>query len=112
MSFRIFAVGANSPRQFNYERCNCADGDLCEAAAVMNAMRSAGPSARGVAEGVADYVAPSAESEGRSGIQGNLGVALRAHCGQGITLLGQCRDARHGWISVAVSGLASGASLG
>ncbi len=99
MAFRIHAPGV---MDFTYSRTNCADGDLFEAAAVMNAIRAAGPSRIGVAEGVADYVLPSAESEARSGIQANLGTATRAHCGDGVTLLASCNGVGQGaWITVS-----------
>jgi hypothetical protein len=103
MSFNIFASGTGTRGVFNYTRNNCADGDLFEAAAVMNAMRAAGPSRIGIAEGVADYVLPSAESQARTSIQAHLGTATRAHLGDGVTMLASCNQARQGWISVSAT---------
>jgi len=101
MSFNIFAAGT---RGFNYTRNNCADGDLFEAAAVMNALRAAGPSPVGVAEGVMDYTLPSAESQARTGIQAHLHTAFLAHLRQAVELLAMCPQASHGgWIAVSAS---------
>lgn len=99
MGFNIFAAGTSG---FNYSRDNCADGDLFEAAAVMNAMREAGPDTMGVVQGVQEYAAPSADDGFRTAIQSNLGLAMRAHLGDGVTLLASCgRASQGGWISVA-----------
>lgn len=98
MGFNIFASGIQS---YSYSRNNCADGDLFEAAAVMNALREAGPSWSGAAGGAQDYFQPSAEDQARSGIQAQLGTATRAHLGEGVTLLATSGQARQGgWIAV------------
>ncbi|MCU0961908.1 MAG: hypothetical protein MUF48_17575 [Pirellulaceae bacterium] len=98
MSFNIYASGTAG---FVYSRNHCADGDLFEAAEIINAMRNAGPSPMGVAEGVGDYVLPSAEGQARTGIQAQLGTATRAHAGDGVNLLAMCNQAAQGgWVSV------------
>ncbi|MEE4217187.1 MAG: hypothetical protein V2I48_06230 [Xanthomonadales bacterium] len=66
MSFSIFASGLPD---FNYERDNCADEDVFEATAVINAVRQLQPSAQGVAEAVYDYVSPSAAGTAREEAQ-------------------------------------------
>jgi hypothetical protein len=98
MSFNIFAAGTEG---FNYSRNNCADGGLFEAAAVMNALRAAGPTPVGVAEGVVDYYGPSVESEARSGIQAGLRMVFAQRLGQAVVMLAQCSGARQGWIAVS-----------
>ena len=56
MSFRIYVSGSNG---FRYERDNCPDDDVFEAAAVISALNASGPSAGGAVEGAADYLTPS-----------------------------------------------------
>jgi hypothetical protein len=97
MSFRIHAAG--NPR-FHYTRDNCVDGDIFEAAAIMSALRSAGPSPIGVASGVADYVVPSDASAMREGLGAIAHMTFLHTLRTAVDLLATCNDARDGWISV------------
>ena len=56
MGFNIFAAGVPD---FHYQRNNNPDDYIFEAAEVMNSLRASGPSATGVASGVAEYVTPN-----------------------------------------------------
>ncbi|MBK7707425.1 MAG: hypothetical protein IPN69_17980 [Acidobacteria bacterium] len=98
MSFNIFAAGS---RGFQYTRENYPDDDVFEAASILSALRSGGPTALGVAEGVADYVVPSEGSAILDGVQAVAQITfLHTLCGA-VDQLAMCSGANRGWISVA-----------
>ncbi len=95
MSFNVFAAGVPN---FNYERSNCPDEDIFEAATVASALRSFNPSAAGVASAAGEYVTPNS----------TLGAINALATLQFLRLMKMSVDflalrprARNGWISVA-----------
>lgn len=100
MSFRVFAAGSD---HFNFERDNNPDMDIFEAAAVASALRAVGsPTARGVAEGVADYEVPSDASAFREGVAAIAQMQFLHLLKNSVDFLAMCTGVGEGaWISVA-----------
>ena len=94
MSFRIYAAGT---RGFRYSRDGCPDEDIFQAAAVISAINSSGPSVGGVIDGIRDYQGGSdVLDQTRS-----LGRAAFAYLLQSaVDSLALCPGAAQGWISV------------
>lgn len=98
MSFNIFAAGV---RGYQFTRENFPDSGVFEAASVLSALRSGGPSARGVAEGVADYVIPSEGGAEMTGVEAVAQLTfLHTLCGA-VDQLAACSGSSNGWITVA-----------
>ena len=101
MVFSGFSIHASGVPEFLYSRQNCADGTEFEATAIMSALQASGPSAVGVASGVADYVLPSVASEVRSGAQQAGEVIWAQRMRDEIRRFTRHPEVAGGWISVS-----------
>ncbi len=96
MSFRTHAAGSSG---FRYERDNCPDEDVFEAAAVISALNASGPSVGGAVEGAADYVLPSVGVlDGVSSVASTEMIHLLRST---VSFLAMNRNTNRGWISVS-----------
>jgi hypothetical protein len=94
MSFRIFASGT---RGFRESRDNNPDEDIFQAAAVISAINSSGPTVGGVVDGVRDYQGGSdVLDQARSLARASFAYQLRS----AVDSLAMCQGAANGWISV------------
>lgn len=98
MSFRIYVSGSNG---FRYERDNCPDDDVFEAAAVISALNASGPSAGGAVEGAADYLTPSVGV--LDGVESIARRTMTDLLRTQVTLLAARRSNSNGWISVSAN---------
>lgn len=95
MSFRIHAAGSNG---FRYERDNCPDDDVFEAAAVISALSASGPSVGGAVEGAADYLQPSVGV--LDGVSSVATTTMTELLRSTVNFLAIGRNTSRGWISV------------
>ena len=94
MSFRMFASGT---RGFRYTRDDNPDEDIFQAAAVISAINSSGPTVGGVVDGVRDYQGGSdVLDQTRSLARASFAYQLR----NAVDSLAMCPGAANGWISV------------
>lgn len=96
MSFRIHAAGSNG---FRYERDNCPDEDMFDAAAVISALNASGPSAGGAVEGAADYFQPSVGL--LDGVSSVATTTMTDLLRSTVNFLAMNRNTSRGWISVS-----------
>lgn len=95
MSFSLYASGTNG---FVYERNNCPDDDIFEAAQIIAALNSTSPSAGGVIAGVAEYMLPSVSM--LDGVNAVAKMQMMHLLMTNVSLLAQRSNASRGWISV------------
>ncbi len=96
MSFRIHAAGSNG---FRYERDNCPDEDIFEAAAVISALNASGPSIGGAVEGAADYLLPSVGV--LDGVNSVATTSMIELLRSTVNYLAIGRNTSRGWIAVS-----------
>lgn len=96
MSFTIHAAGSNG---FRYDRSNCPDDDIFEAAAVISALNASGPSAGGAVEGVADYYTPSVGV--LDGVSSVANTTMIHTLRSSVNFLAMNRNTTRGWITVS-----------
>lgn len=101
MSFNIYVSG--NPNRFTHEMNGLFDDDVFQAASIISAMRSSGPSLGGMAQAGANYIVPSTGGGVRQAYRLMARMVFLRQLGTSLALLAARPGSRNGWIGVSAS---------